>query len=543
MRRHTGTAVQLSPIARKQRQLAGLGYLGAAGASVWSGPPVGEGAGKGAETGAVQGASLGTTIMPGIGTAIGLVVGAIGGAIAGAIGKQDPEIQNFNQAIALWQQNPDAIYKLANKYLVLAGFFDLTSQQAGRIRIYRKYGRMGEEPFTRDLTAQIYQAAQTGAITPQDSAQSIYQKVILPWEDSWGFGPEPSNPHSDFMDRLLTGMILDYATGYGPKNWFSRSGPLPASFSSIPPFQFPVVAAAPTSSAVSMTTSPGAAAPQMPPFPGWSSTTLPGAGDVRLTVPWTLSENGYTAPMSPAGGNNLYTIQYPDGAAQFQWALAGNQVIGLRKSPNGWGKYTGTIAPDGITVSGSASMITTDHPTGWTYAFNALINAPAQQPAQPMPSPAPVPVTPPIESKTQAVTPPPTAVSVPTGFVLVGTANNLQVYVGPDGMYYSWSGTNMTPLTGVLTGTSGVVANVVNGQIQATPTATPTPTAQSQPQIIYTPSPAPVPDYSTYTPPTSAQVVAAPTAAPAATGGVPTWAWLGAGVAALYIVMGNRRRA
>ena len=531
MRQRAGTAVQLSPIARQQRALAGLGFLGVGAPNI----PIGQGAGKGAESGAVSGASLGTTIMPGIGTAIGAVVGAVAGAIAGAIGKQDPEIQNFNQGIAIWQQNPDAVYQLANKYLVLAGFFDLTPQQAGRIRIYRKYGRMGEEPFTRDLTAQVYQAAQSGKITPQDSAVSVYQKVILPWEDSWGFGPEPSNPHSDFMDRLLTGLIFDYVTGYGPAHWFSRSGPLPASFSSIPPFQFPVAAAAP----VSPTTAAPASAAAFPPFPGWSSATLP--SDPRLTVPWTEHENGYTATFTPVpGSNNLYTANFPGGTEQFQWAISGNQVLGLRKSAAGWGKYTGTIAPDGVTVSGSVLWYDAAHAAGWTFPFDAVIQAPAALPAPSPPAtstvasvPTPVlppPVSaPPVTSAPPSIAPPSTAVNVPAGFTLVGTANNLQAYLGPDGLYYSWSGTTMTPLTGTLVGLNGQAANVISGQIQAL--APVTSTTQALPPV--------------YTPPPDYSQAAAPQQFPqpvpsTASSGIPSWAWLAAGLAGVYLLSGRR---
>lgn len=543
MRPQPGRACQLSPIARKQRALAGFGFLGVGAPNI----PIGQGAGRGAESGAVSGASLGTTIMPGIGTAIGAVVGAIAGAIAGAIGKQDPEVQNFQQAVAIWQQNPDALYKLANKYLVLAGVYDLTPQQAGQIRIYKKYGRMGEEPFTRDLANLIYSAAQRGVITPADSAVSAYQKVVLPWEDTWGFGPEPPNPHSDFMDRLITGLIFDYVTGYGPGHWFSRSGPLPASFSSIPAFAFPnnVGGTAPTSPTVA-SSSVSNTAPSIPPFPGWSSAALP--GDTRLTVPWVETENGYTTTLSPAGGNNLYTTTYPDGPAQFQWALAGNQVIGLRKSPNGWGKYTGTIGPDGVSVSGSVTMTTSDHPTGWTYPFNAAIQAPAVAATPIVQAPptstttAVTPVLPPVTTPPTTSAPTSTAVTVPAGFVLVGVANGLQAYVGPDGLYYSWSGTQMTPLTGVLTSASGAVGNVVSGQVQAPPSVS---TAQNTLPPTYIPSPVYIPP-SVYTPPDNTPVATArdtsrPPDTVATATGVPTWAWLGLGAGALYLAMGRRR--
>lgn len=626
MRHHAGTAYQLSPIARQQRQLASLGYLGAAGASVYSGPPVGVGAGKGAEIGAAQGASLGTTIMPGIGTAIGAVIGAIGGAIAGAIGKQDPEINNFNAALALWQQQPDAIYKLANKYMALAGFFDLTPQQAGRIRIYRKYGRMGEEAFTRDLTAQVYQAAQAGVIKPSDSAVSVYQKIILPWEDSWGFGPEPSNPHSDFMDRLLTGLIFDYVTGYGPSHWYSRSGPLPASFSSIPPFQFPgTISATASTATVAQPPTPGASL-QQPTAP----TTVLGTDGSTVTSPGTALRNAsgqllYFGAQRSGDPNNVHGYPVWVNGAQNGYLLRmllanSGQVYGqndtnwFQWNGSGWGVVSGPpgssgasagpqqpVAPvtvlssDGATVTAPGTALKNSsgqllyfgnqgsgdpnnvhgypvwvngtqngyllgmllaggqvygqNDTNWFQwsgsGWNVLPGAPqfgSPTASNTLSAPATSSVasvsTTPVVSTPVTSVPAPTAVSVPVGFTLVGTANGLQAYLGPDGLYYSWSGASMSPLTGTLVGLNGTAANVISGQVQTSQALSSTPatsTPQSAPSV-YTPPP----DYSSYQPP-----VAAPqqSLAPASSSGIPTWAWLGAGLGALYLLSGRRRHA
>lgn len=621
MRQCSGTALHLSPIARKQQTLAGLGYLGAAGASVYSGPPVGVGAGKGAETGAMQGAALGTTIMPGIGTAIGAVIGAIGGAIAGAIGKQDPEINNFNAAIALWQQQPDAIYKLANKYMALAGFFDLTPQQAGRIRIYRKYGRMGEEPFTKDLTSQVYQAAQTGAISPADSAVSVYQKVILPWEDSWGFGPEPSNPHSDFMDRLLTGLIFDYVTGYGPSHWYSRSGPLPASFASIPPFQFPgQISATASTATVAQPPAPGGSL-QQPTAP----TNILGTDGATVTAPGTALRNAagqllYFGAQRAGDPNNVHGYPVWVNGAQNGYLqgmlLSSGQVYGqndtnwFKWSGSSWGVVSGPpgsapaqpVAPvtvlssDGATVTTPGTALKTasgqllyfgaqgsgdpnnvhgypvwvngsqngyllgmllaggqvygQNDTTWFQwsgsGWNALPGPPqfgTSNTSTSQGTPATTATvtsvsTTPVTSTPITSVPPPTstAVSVPAGFTLVGSANGLQAYLGPDGLYYSWSGASMSPLTGTLVGLNGTAANVISGQVQTSAPATSA--TQSLPSV-YTPPP----DYS-YQPPAAPQQSLVPVAAPtSSSAGIPTWAWLGAGLGALYLLTGKRRHA
>lgn len=209
-------------------------------------PPVGAGTGAGAEIGASQGASIGSAIVPGIGTAIGAAIGAIGGAIAGSINKKDPEQYNFDNAVALWQQNPNNIYNIGNKYLPLAGLFDLSLRNP-HIPIYLKYGRMGEEHFTRDLAMLVYQAAQNGQITATDTPLTIMNRVVQPWIDSWQLGPL-NDPHADMINKLITGLVLDYVTGAGPQIWRARSGDLPASFASIPPFSLPTRSQLPTAS-------------------------------------------------------------------------------------------------------------------------------------------------------------------------------------------------------------------------------------------------------------------------------------------------------
>lgn len=229
-------------------RLRGLGSFG-----ISPGLPVGAGAGVGAEVGASQGASIGSSIVPGIGTAIGAVVGAIGGAIAGSINKKDPEQYNFDAAVALWQQNPDAIYNIGNKYLVLAGLFDLNLDHACSSRwcipMYVRYGRMGEQQFVNDMVQVIYGAAQSGQITNSDTPSSIMARIVQPWINSWGYGAL-NDPHADLINRLLTGMVWDYTDGSWKQNWRAIGGQFP--FNNLPMFALaqPAAAAAPTPAAV-----------------------------------------------------------------------------------------------------------------------------------------------------------------------------------------------------------------------------------------------------------------------------------------------------
>lgn len=267
-------------------RLRGLGSFG-----VSPGLPVGAGAGVGAEVGASTGASIGSNIVPGIGTAIGAAVGAIAGAIAGSINKKDPEQYNFDAAVALWQQNPDAIYNIGNKYLVLAGLFDLNLDHACSSRwcipMYVRYGRMGEQKFVNDFVQVIYTAAQNGQIGASDTPASIMARIVQPWINSWGYGPL-NDPHADLINRLLTGMVWDYTDGSWRQNWRATGGDFP--FTNLPMFALPQVIA-PAAAPAPATPAP---APAINPV-GTQAVPLP-----TTPAPPTLLTTGTIAPVGSA---------------------------------------------------------------------------------------------------------------------------------------------------------------------------------------------------------------------------------------------------
>lgn len=529
----TGGACQLSPIARKQAQLygglrpGGLGFFGA-NSSIYSGPPVGAGAGRGAETGAAQGAAAGSIAGP-IGTAIGAVVGAIGGAIAGSINKRDPEQANFDQAVAIWQNNRLNVLNLANKYLPIAGLFDL-NLKGPHIPIYLRYGHMGEEKFVHDLALLVYQAAQNGQITASDTPQTVMVKVVQPWIDAWGFGPM-NDPHTDLINLLIMGLIADYVAGFGPSAWRARSGDLPASFSQIPPFSLPggstAAQYAPTSavagstlSAITMPTPAGGTV-----APGSSQSAAQATPVVSVSQAGqsiapgqSLAFGGGTFSFGSNGDGQGNTNVLFNGADTPTLAFAANPVNPVSRG------VTLHVASNGalllVQASGNTFGWTSN---GWQYIPSGSIPPPAAG------APAGG------SSQNTMVQPPvTTAVAIPQGFALVGSANGLQAYSGPDGNYYSWNGTAMTPLTGMLTGTSGVLANVVNGQIVP---AAPTPTLNLNSQNPY----GGASDTSTV-PHTSLRLQGMrPTTDTTATATVdPTWIALG-GVGVLALILLSRR--
>ncbi len=179
------------------------------------------------------GAAAGS-VVPIIGTAVGAIVGLIASGVFNR--KKAAEDANFQQAMAIYRQNPNGVYDIANKYLVLAGLFDLHPDQIkGNIPIYKKYGRMGEQRFVTDMCNLIYQAAQSGKITATDTPQSLFFRIVQPWIDGFGYGPMVDS-NSDMITRILVGMTAEYVMG-GQSAWYAVGGQYP--FGSLPKFALP----------------------------------------------------------------------------------------------------------------------------------------------------------------------------------------------------------------------------------------------------------------------------------------------------------------
>lgn len=176
------------------------------------------------------------SVVPVIGTAIGVIVGLLA---SGIFNRTDQEVGNFDQAVAIWQQNRNNVINIANKYLVLAGLFDLSLNNP-HIPIYLQYGRMGEVNFVRDMVNRIYQAATTGQISASDTPQSIMDRIVQPWIDSFGKGPMV-DPHADLINLIIVGMIAEYVAGQQTR-WLARGGDYP--FAGLPPFPLQQIIAA-----------------------------------------------------------------------------------------------------------------------------------------------------------------------------------------------------------------------------------------------------------------------------------------------------------
>jgi hypothetical protein len=409
------------------------------------------------------GAAAGS-VVPIVGTAIGVIVALVASGVFSH--KMDPEVGNFNNAMALVRaQGPTAVLGIQDKYLVLAGLFDLEPGQVkGNIPIYKKYGRMGEQRFVMDMCALIQAASNQGIITANDTVQSVYDKVVAPWIAGFGFGPMQDS-NTELINYLLLGLIGEYVSGQYKQRWYAVGGQF--AFGALPAFTLP------GGSGVTPTTS-GTPVPTTAPTPVGAPAQPAPAGSTPQSagfMPTGQTDPKYGPTYTRAGDPTLYA-----------WYQGSPMAIGS-------------------------------------------MTAPPQ-------APAPTPVVAPAQLA---------AVAVPAGFVMVGQANNLPAYQGPDGFFYSWSGTTMSPLTGYLQSGPGQGFNVVNGQGASLGTPGQTalsPSLSTNTQAGVSPFASTAPAYVPYTPPSSPLPSVTTPIAAGIGAGLPSWLTWGAvaGVVGLMLI-------
>lgn len=375
----------------------GLGFLGAGGlvqtaGSVYSGATAGSLIGAGTSVaGAIGAGAAAGSFVPVIGTAIGAIVGLV---VSGVFNHRvDPEVGNFNAAIQLYNsQGVNGIMNIADKYLVLAGLFDLEPKQIkGNIPIYKKYGRMGEERFVGDMCRLIYSAAQSGKITSNDTVQSVYNNIVAPWIASFGYGAM-SDTNGEMITNILIGLIAEYITGLYKQRWFARGGTLPTTFAALTDFALPA-----------------ASTQTLAPSPAQAQPVTPVANVPTAALP-TNSTPGPPPPPIVFG-----TPQY--------MLSAGYQIIGVDPTYGNIYKTPGSNAPAVVVLNGqvvpypaqipsqSSQMPSVGTPVQTAPVQNAAPNVNFAPPVQ-YAGGGPVPYTPPAGSDTAAAPPQPQSAGV-----------------------------------------------------------------------------------------------------------------------------------
>lgn len=284
-------------------QSAGSVYTGAAAGAAVTGTSIASAVGAAAAAG---------SFVPVIGTVIGAIIGLVASGVFNH--RVDPEVGNFNAAVQLYNmQGPAGILNIADKYLVLAGLFDLEPGQIkGNIPIYKKYGRMGEQRFTQDMANLIYSAAQSGQITANDTVQSVFDRIVMPWINGFGYGAMQDR-NGEMINAILLGLTAEYITGLWRQRWFARSGDMPNW--QIPTFSLP---ASPSVSSSA-------------PAPTASATPSPVPVSPSNVIALDPELQGYRAGRNPSQGARInYTLNT---SGQFDRVPSGTSYWGMDLSP------------------------------------------------------------------------------------------------------------------------------------------------------------------------------------------------------------------
>lgn len=180
--------------------------------------------GSDALAGASTGAAIGS-VVPGIGTLVGGLIGGAAGALSSAFGpgKVAPETTQYKKFEQVYKEHPEVAGQVQNPFLNLAGVFD---QRNSSLPMYKAYGRMGEDKFTKDMTGLINSSLHNGTITKDSTAPEIMNKVVNPWIGSMGQGwnKDPGSfSEQASSDALIQQMVDQYIHGQ-QGNWKSRGG-------------------------------------------------------------------------------------------------------------------------------------------------------------------------------------------------------------------------------------------------------------------------------------------------------------------------------
>jgi len=328
------------------------------------------GAGVASAVGA--GAAAGS-VVPIIGTAIGAIVGLLASGVLSR--KKDPEAANFDQAVALYRQNPQNVINIADKYLVLAGLFDLRADQIkGNIPIYKRYGRMGEQRFVTDMVSRIYQAGLSGQITANDTPQSVFAKVVQPWIDSFGYGPM-TDSNADMITLILLGMTAEYLAGMQTR-WQAIGGDNP--FTSLPKFALPQPIAPPPPVPAYAAPAP-VATPTCAPGYTWNgsqcvaplppTTPTPGAVvAVPVTPTPTATPTRNVQPVAPVPSALPSGFTPVSADANGQTIFASPQGVLYQWNGQAFAQYTGSVGSGASVAAQVQAAIQTALAQGYTPA-------------------------------------------------------------------------------------------------------------------------------------------------------------------------------
>jgi hypothetical protein len=169
--------------------LAGLGLLGA------SAPA------------ALGGASMAT--LAGFGP-VGLAaaaIAAIGASLVNTKEYGDKALSNYWKAV-----DQGRGFGAAPPEELAQGFINFYRTNKNEFPGQAKYGRTGNEDFVYDMTQVINDAVKSGKVDKNVDPATMYQKVVQPWLNSMGSGPQNEDARR-IQDFMMTDMIHNFMAG------------------------------------------------------------------------------------------------------------------------------------------------------------------------------------------------------------------------------------------------------------------------------------------------------------------------------------------
>ena len=137
----------------------------------------------------------------------GAAIGAIGASLVNTKEFGDVALRNYWNAVdagrGIGETDPNELAQ---------GFINFYRTNKNEFPGQAKYGRTGNEDFMQDMKRTINSAIEQGAITPNATPQEIHAKVVQPWLDTMGQGPQNAEARA-IQDFMMQDLIASYQRG------------------------------------------------------------------------------------------------------------------------------------------------------------------------------------------------------------------------------------------------------------------------------------------------------------------------------------------
>lgn len=137
----------------------------------------------------------------------GAAIGAIGASLVNTKEFGDVALRNYWNAVdagrGIGETDPNELAQ---------GFINFYRTNKNEFPGQAKYGRTGNEDFMQDMKRTINSAIEQGTITPSATPQEIHAKVVQPWLDTMGQGPQNAEARA-IQDFMMQDLIASYQRG------------------------------------------------------------------------------------------------------------------------------------------------------------------------------------------------------------------------------------------------------------------------------------------------------------------------------------------